>query len=82
MIVKLTPREREMLVEFARGRTAVQIGWKHEVSQRTVESAAAAIRRKLGADSMAHSVALAFLAGILKRSDFRKVRGKYVKAGA
>jgi len=70
----LTDNERATLVRCARGETAKQIAWKFNVSPRTIECRVYAIRKKLGAHSMPHAVALAFIAGVLKKSDIVKAR--------
>lgn len=56
---KLTPREREVLVWSAQGKSAWEIGEILNISQRTVEQHAANACEKLGAMNRMHAVTIA-----------------------
>lgn len=55
----LTPRQREVLSEAKKGRTAAQIAHKLGISEHTVNSYFSEAYRRLGARNRAHAVALA-----------------------
>jgi len=52
----LTPREHEVLTHIAAGRTAREAAISLEISERTVDTHRASIKRKLGAKNMADLV--------------------------
>ena len=64
-LTALSPRERQVLSLFARGKSAKNIGLLLKISSRTVDVHSASINRKLGAENRAHAVAIAIRAGIL-----------------
>ena len=61
----LTPRERDVLIEIARGQTNKEIAAKFDVSVRTVESHRESLLRKLGVRGTAGLTRFAMGAGLL-----------------
>ena len=61
----LTPRERDVLIEIARGQTNKEIAAKFEVSVRTIESHRESLLRKLGVKGTAGLTRFAIGAGLL-----------------
>jgi LuxR family transcriptional regulator, quorum-sensing system regulator BjaR1 len=64
-LAALSPRERQVLLLFASGKSAKTIGVLLKISPRTVDVHSASINRKLGAENRMHAVAIAIRAGIL-----------------
>lgn len=64
--MNLSRRQTQVLEMVADGMMTAGIAWELGISPRTVEIYRDAIRQCLGAVHMAHAVALAFRAGILK----------------
>lgn len=65
--LELTEREREVLAGVARGERSKEIAARLALSERTVESYLGNIYTKLGVDSRASAVAVAFERGLLPR---------------
>jgi DNA-binding NarL/FixJ family response regulator len=65
LIESLSEREREVLVEIARGRTNKEIAGRFGISVRTVESHREALMRKLGLRGVASLTRLVLDAGLL-----------------
>lgn len=65
-IEELTPREREVLVLIARGRSSAQIASELVISPRTVGTHIQHILAKLGVDNRTQAAALAHRAGLIK----------------
>ncbi len=61
----LTPREREVLVWVAQGKSAREIGEILHITKRTVDEHAHTAVRKLGALNRTHAVAIALRDGII-----------------
>lgn len=61
----LTPRERDILELTAAGLTQAEIAVDLGLTASTIQQRAAAMRRRLGAKSMAHAVAIAYQRGLL-----------------
>jgi two-component system nitrate/nitrite response regulator NarL len=61
----LTPRERDVLIEIARGQTNREIAAKFDVSVRTIESHRESLLRKLGVRGTAGLTRFAIGAGLL-----------------
>ncbi len=61
----LTPRELEVLVLIAQGKTAQQIGETLGIAKRTANEHAVSIISKLGAANRTHAAVLAVKKGIL-----------------
>jgi len=61
----LTRREREILERLAIGETGEQIAERLVLSPETVQKHVHNAKRKLGAETRAHMVALAFRRGLL-----------------
>jgi LuxR family quorum sensing-dependent transcriptional regulator len=61
----LTPREREVLVLVAQGKSARAIGEILRISKRTVDEHVQTAVRKLGAANRTHAVAIALRDGIV-----------------
>jgi DNA-binding CsgD family transcriptional regulator len=68
-LAALSPRERQVLALFARGKSARDVGLVLEISPRTVDVHSASIIHKLGAQNRVHAVAIAIRAGILAQDD-------------
>ena len=64
-LADLTPREREVLVEIARGATNKDVAQRFGISVRTVESHREAVMRKLGLRGVASLTRFAIDAGLL-----------------
>ncbi len=62
---RLTPREREVWKGIAEGLTSKEIGARHDISVRTVESHRASLMRKLDVRSIAMLTQLAIREGLL-----------------
>lgn len=62
----LSDRELEVLEAAANGRTAVAIGLEHHRATSTVKHQLSNARRKLGAATTAHAVAIAFREGFIR----------------
>ena len=56
---RLTPREREVLLWVAQGKSSWEIGEILAIGRRTVEEHAATAVRKLGAVNRSHAIAIA-----------------------
>jgi two-component system nitrate/nitrite response regulator NarL len=65
----LTPRERDVLIEIARGQTNREIAAKFDVSVRTIESHRESLLRKLGVRGTAGLTRFAIGAGLLNKLD-------------
>jgi len=63
---RLTPREREVWKGIAEGLTSKEIGARHDISVRTVESHRASLMRKLDVRSIAMLTQLAIREGLLE----------------
>ena len=61
----LTPREREVLELLAEGATGEQIADRLVLSPETVQKHVHNAKRKMGAETRAHLIALAFRRGLL-----------------
>lgn len=64
--IALSGRQTRVLEMIADGKMTAGIAWDLGISPRTVEIYRDALRNRLGAVHMAHAVAIAFRAGILK----------------
>ena len=64
--IRLTPRQQQVLDLIAAGATDNQISFRLGISAQTVSNHVQAIRRKLGAHSRSHAVALASQLGLIK----------------
>ena len=62
---RLAPREIEVLLWLARGDGPKQIAHRLRISPRTCEHYVASARRKLGARTATHAVAIAMAGGML-----------------
>ena len=62
----LTPRQVQILQLIAEGLSNEQIANRLRLSAETVKSHVSAVHAKLGADSRAHAVAIAFRHGLLR----------------
>lgn len=71
-IGSLTPRERDVLVEIARGRTNKEMATHFGISVRTVESHREALMRKLGVRGAAGLTRLAVDTGLLSEHPARR----------
>jgi len=63
--LRLTDRELECLAHASNGHTARQTGILEGLSEKTIKSYLGAARRKLGAVSTTHAVAIAIREGLL-----------------
>jgi LuxR family quorum sensing-dependent transcriptional regulator len=63
---KLTPREIEVLLWVAKGKSAREIAQILRIAKRTVDAHAQSGVRKLGAANRTHAVSLALRDGIIK----------------
>ena len=68
-IAALTARERDVLIEIARGRTNKEVASHFGISVRTVESHRETLMRKLGLRGVASLTRLALDAGLLSATD-------------
>jgi DNA-binding CsgD family transcriptional regulator len=59
MELKISPREKEVLLLVADGKTATEIGLKLKISVFTARNHIRLIRAKLGAKSASHAVGIA-----------------------
>lgn len=64
-LLKLTPREIQVMSLLADGKIGKQIAGQIGVSRRTVEDYIYNARRKLGATCQAHAIAICFRSGII-----------------
>jgi len=64
-LAALSPRERQVLVLVARGKSAKSIALLLKISPRTVNVHSAAIVRKLGVENRLQAVAVAVRGGLL-----------------
>ena len=64
--LRVTPREREVLILAAQGYTAKEIGASLRISPRTVEAHRRRIKDKLGLDNQSELVLYAVRNGILE----------------
>ena len=62
----LTPREREVLVLIAKGKTAREVAEILHIKRRTAEVHISSIIAKLDASNRTHAVALAYQSHLLK----------------
>ena len=62
-VARLTPRQRQVLIELARGKLNKQIAWDLEVTERTVKMHRAALFRALDVQTTADAIRLAVEAG-------------------
>ena len=62
----LSPRECQVLLEAARGKTAEETGHRLQISKRTVEAHVRHARAKLKARSLTHAVVLAIKKSLIK----------------
>ena len=62
----LTPREREILQMLAGGSTGEQIARQLELSPETVQKHVHTAKRKVGAHTRAHLIALALARGLIE----------------
>ncbi len=64
-LAALSPRERQVLLLFARGKSTKNVGVILKISPRTVNVHSASIVRKLGAENRVHALAIALRAGLV-----------------
>lgn len=62
-MARLTPRQRQVLIEMARGKLNKQIAWDLDVAERTVKMHRAALFRALGVQTTADAIRTAVEAG-------------------
>lgn len=62
-VAALTPRQRQVLIEMARGRLNKQIAWQLDLTERTVKMHRAALFRALGVQTSADAIRMAIEAG-------------------
>jgi PAS domain S-box-containing protein len=62
-IARLTPRQRQVLVEMARGKLNKQIAWDLKLSERTIKMHRAALLRALDVPTSADAIRMAVEAG-------------------
>jgi PAS domain S-box-containing protein len=62
-VARLSPRQRQVLIEMARGRLNKQIAWDLDVTERTVKMHRAALLDALGVQTTADAIRLAVEAG-------------------
>lgn len=72
LIQLLTPRQREVLVEIARGLTNKEISYKLSISISTVEGHSIAIFQKLGVRSRTEAAIIADRVGLLEEDEEEK----------
>jgi DNA-binding NarL/FixJ family response regulator len=68
-LAALTARERDVLIEIARGRTNKEVASRFGISVRTVESHRETLMRKLGVRGVASLTRLAIEAGLLPKTE-------------
>lgn len=68
---QLSPREKDVIVWVATGRTMIEIGRMLGISPHTVEEHLKSVRFKLGTANTVHSVATALKLGEVELSDFQ-----------
>jgi PAS domain S-box-containing protein len=62
-VARLSPRQRQVLIEMARGKLNKQIAWDLDVTERTVKMHRAALFRALGVETTADAIRTAIEAG-------------------
>lgn len=62
-VARLTPRQRQVLIEMARGRLNKQIAWHLDLTERTIKMHRAALFRALGVQTSADAIRMAVEAG-------------------
>lgn len=62
-VARLTPRQRKVLIEMARGKLNKQIAWDLDVTERTIKMHRAALFRALGVQTTADAIRMAVEAG-------------------
>lgn len=62
-VARLSPRQRQVLIEMARGKLNKQIAWDLEVTERTIKMHRAALFRALGVQTTADAIRTAVEAG-------------------
>lgn len=67
----LYPSERKYMLDAARGLTAAESARRHQVSTNTVNSGLKRGKAALGADNIAHAVALCLVLGEFTGDDVR-----------
>lgn len=61
----LTPRQTEVLAMIAEGLQCAEIAGRLGISRRTVEATTNHLKRRIGANSLAHAVAIAIGKGLI-----------------
>lgn len=64
--VKLTPREKTILIDIANGFSNTEIGKRLTISHRTVDTHRTNIRNKLGVSGLAGMIKYAIQSGLIK----------------
>lgn len=64
--VKLTPREKTILIDIANGFSNTEIGKRLTISHRTVDTHRTNIRNKLGVSGLAGMIRYAIQSGLIK----------------
>jgi PAS domain S-box-containing protein len=62
-VARLSPRQRQVLIEMARGKLNKQIAWDLDVTERTIKMHRAALFRALGVETTADAIRMAVEAG-------------------
>jgi PAS domain S-box-containing protein len=62
-VARLSPRQRQVLIEMARGKLNKQIAWDLDVTERTIKMHRAALFRALGVETTADAIRMAIEAG-------------------
>jgi PAS domain S-box-containing protein len=62
-VARLSPRQRQVLIEMARGKLNKQIAWDLDVTERTIKMHRAALFRALGVETTADAIRTAIEAG-------------------
>lgn len=62
-VARLTPRQRQVLIEMARGKLNKQIAWDLDLTERTIKMHRAALFRALGVQTTADAIRTAVEAG-------------------